>query len=110
MHSHGSRRGECGLAICNQIANRQKHVKPKRHGRPVPQIGEPEINPAVPNSAQSSSRIIGAEPKFTSNIGAAGVGVGIRHSAFQHFRYIFEMRKPLPRNVNSNLADSRESS
>ena len=47
--------------ICNQIANRQKHVKANNHGRPVPQVGEPEISPGGPGILlQSSARIIGA--------------------------------------------------
>jgi len=84
--------------ICNQIANRQKHVKPKRHGRPVPQVGEPEINPGGPGILlQSSARIIGAGTEiYVEYCGQRESALAFVIRLFKHFHYIFEMAETAP--------------
>jgi hypothetical protein len=84
--------------ICNQIANRQKHVKPKRHGRPVPQVGEPEINPGGPGILlQSSARIIGAGAEiYVEYCRQRESALAFVIRLFKHFHFMFEMAETAP--------------
>lgn len=85
--------------ICNQIANRQKHGNPKHHGRPVPQVGEPEITAnAQPGIwLQSSARVIGAGDEiYMEYCGQRESALAFVIRLFKHFHYIFEMAETAP--------------
>lgn len=83
--------------ICNQIANRQKHVGAQNHGRLVPVVGEPQIVPDRGIYLPSAARVIGAGQEMYVEF--CGQRQSIRAFViriFKHFHYIFEMAATPP--------------
>lgn len=94
--------------ICNQIANRQKHVKPRR------QCGTPSLVNSVQRKSgglgilmPSSMRVIGAgEEIFVDYGGNRESALAFVIRTFKHFHYMFEMA-PVPpaQRHNPTLSD-----
>jgi hypothetical protein len=86
--------------ICHQVANRQKHVKAKNHGRRVPLVGEPQINPGGHGILLQSTRsatVIGAgEEVYVEYCGSRESALAFVIRAFKHFHYMFEMAATAP--------------
>jgi hypothetical protein len=85
--------------ICNQIANRQKHVRPLRPGRSVSQVTSVQVNPASGRGILLQSqpmRVIGAGDEiFVDYSGTQQSALAFVIRTFKHFHYMFEMA-PIP--------------
>jgi hypothetical protein len=85
--------------ICHQIANQQKHARPQNHGRSVPQVGQPQINPSgrgVLLQSTRSARVIGAGEDITVGYsGSQESPLAFVIRTFKHFHFMFEMA-PIP--------------
>jgi hypothetical protein len=85
--------------ICNQIANRQKHVSPQRPGGPALRVNSVQVNPGgrgILLQSGQSMRVIGAGDEISvdySGIQESALAFVIR--TFKHFHYMFEMA-PIP--------------
>ena len=85
--------------ICRQIANRQKHVRPQRPGRPVLRVNSVRIHSGgrgmLLQSAQRA-HVIGAGDEVSVDLSGnheSALAFVIR--IFKHFHYMFEMA-PIP--------------
>jgi hypothetical protein len=89
--------GSLDWQICNQIANRQKHVGARNHGRPAPLVGEPQIVPDRGIYLPSAAKVIGAGQEIY--VEYCGQRQSIRAfviRTFKHFHYMFEMAETAP--------------
>lgn len=83
--------------ICNQIANRQKHVGAQNHGRPAPVVGEPQMVPDRGIYLPSAARVIGAgQEMYVEFCGQRESLRAFVIRIFKHFHYIFEMAATPP--------------
>lgn len=85
--------GSLDWQICNQIANRQKHVRARNHGHRVPQVGEPQIvRGGLGIFLPSSGSIIGAgDQVYVEYCGSRESVLAFVIRIFKHFHYMFEM-------------------
>jgi hypothetical protein len=90
--------GSVDWQICNQIANRQKHVGARNHGRAVPLVGEPQItHDGRGIYVQSAARVIGAGDEiYVEYCGQRESALAFVIRLFKHFHYIFEMAATAP--------------
>jgi len=81
--------------ICHQLANQQKHARPQNHGRPVPRVGEPQINHGgrgILLQSTTSARVIGAgDEVYVEYCGSRESVLAFVIRTFKHFHYMFEM-------------------
>src|SRR6266568_6526596 len=84
--------------ICNQIANRQKHVRAQNHGHRAPLVGEPQIVPGGYGIfLPSSGSIIGAgDEVYVEYCGQRESMLAFVIRIFKHFHYMFEMAATPP--------------
>jgi hypothetical protein len=86
--------------ICNQIANRQKHVKSRNHGRRIPLVGEPQINHGgrgILLESTTAARVIGAGDEVNVEYcGSRESALAFVIRRFKHFHYMFEMAATPP--------------
>jgi hypothetical protein len=90
--------GSLDWQLCNQIANRQKHVKPRNHGHRAPLVGEPQISHGGRGIwLQSSARIIGVgDEVYVEYCGSRESALAFVIRTFKHFHYMFEMAATAP--------------
>jgi hypothetical protein len=83
--------------ICNQIANRQKHVKPQRQGGAPLQVNSVQIHSGGRGIwLRTSPLVIGAgEEVFIDYGGRKESALAFVIRTFKHFHYMFEMA-PVP--------------
>lgn len=87
--------GSLDWQICNQIANRQKHVRPQRQGVSALQVNSVQVNQGgrgILLQSTQSARVIGAGediPVDYSGSQESALAFVIR--TFKHFHYMFEM-------------------
>ena len=84
--------------ICNQIANRQKHVGARNHGHRVPLVGEPQIaHDGRGIYLPSAARVIGAGDEiYLEYCGQRESALAFVIRLFKHFHYMFEMAATPP--------------
>jgi hypothetical protein len=91
--------GSLDWQICNQIANRQKHVKPSRRSGSASQVAV-RVNPAGGRGILIQSkpmRVIGAGDEiFVDYSGTQQSALAFVIRTFKHFHYMFEMAATAP--------------
>ena len=91
--------GSLDWQICNQIANRQKHVKLQRQGGPALRVNSVQVNPGgrgVLLQSKQAMRVIGAGDEiFVDYGGSRESALAFVIRSFKHFHYMFEMA-PVP--------------
>lgn len=91
--------GSLDWQICNQIANRQKHVRPQRQsGRPL-RVNSVQVDPGgrgILLQSTRSARVIGAGEEISVDYsGTQESALAFVIRTFKHFHYMFEMA-PIP--------------
>jgi hypothetical protein len=85
--------------ICNQIANRQKHLKPQRPGGPALRVNSVNINSGgrgILLQSTRSAQVIGAGEDISVDCsGSRQSALAFVLRTFQHFHYMYEMA-PIP--------------
>ena len=91
--------GSIDWQICNQIANRQKHVRPQRQGGPALRVNSVRINPGARGillQSPQSAHVIGAGDEIIVDFaGGRESALAFVIRTFKHFHYVFELA-PIP--------------
>jgi hypothetical protein len=91
--------GSIDWQICNQIANRQKHVKPERAGRLPLRVNSVQVKSGARGillQSPQSAHVIGAgEEIFVDFAGSQESALAFVIRTFKHFHYMFELA-PIP--------------
>lgn len=91
--------GSLDWQICNQIANRQKHVRPQRQGGPALRVNSVQVNHGgrgiLLQSAQAAQVIGAGDEICVDYAGAQESALASVIRTFKHFHYMFEMA-PVP--------------
>jgi hypothetical protein len=86
--------------ICNQIANRQKHVRPQRPGGPALRVNSVLVNPGgrgILLQSTQAMQVIGAGDEiFVDYSGTQESALAFVIRTFKHFHYMFEMAPTPP--------------
>ena len=87
--------GSLDWQICNQIANRQKHVRPQRMGGPALRVNSVQVNRGgrgVLLQSTQAMRVIGAGDEiYVDYSGTQESALAFVIRTFKHFHYMFEM-------------------
>jgi hypothetical protein len=87
--------GSLDWQICNQIANRQKHVRPQRQGGPALRVNSVRVNRGgrgILLRSAPSARVIGAGEEISVDYsGTQESALAFVIRTFRHFHYMYEM-------------------
>lgn len=91
--------GSLDWQVCNQIANRQKHVRPQRQGGPALRVNSVQVRhggSGILRQSAQSAQVIGAGDEICVDYaGAQESALATVIRTFKHFHYMFEMA-PIP--------------